>query len=200
MWDEGRERESNKRSKIIRYQGMLMDIVYVVSNESRAVHESGRVDFRPSPDSTCRRQVEGGGTRNQPLALIDRVGSVSGESLDLANIAGILKKFVGICKNSLDLHQKSPKLVWISSNLAGSHQIWSRSHKIFSNLSLILPELAGFVYNIGWVRWLGFWRRKLATRPAGVGSWAWKRVIDRWEHRFGLKSGRDQAGWSVRQV
>ena len=51
-----------------------MDIVYVVSNESRAIHESGQVGFGPSPDPTCRRQVEGGGTRNELLALIGRVG------------------------------------------------------------------------------------------------------------------------------
>ena len=50
-----------------------MDIVYVVSNESRAIHESGQVGFGPSPDPTCRRQVEGGGTRNELLALIGRV-------------------------------------------------------------------------------------------------------------------------------
>ena len=51
-----------------------MDIVYVVSNESRAVHESGQVGFGPSPDPTCRHQVEGGGTRNESPALIGRVG------------------------------------------------------------------------------------------------------------------------------
>ena len=50
-----------------------MDIVYVMSNESRAIHESGQVGFGPSPDPTCRRQVEGGGTRNELLALIGRV-------------------------------------------------------------------------------------------------------------------------------
>ena len=31
-------------------------------------------------------------------------------------------------------------------------------------------NIAGFVYNVGRVGWLGFWRRKPATRPAGVKS------------------------------
>ena len=43
-------------------------------------------------------------------------------------VTGIFKKFVGICKNPVDLHQKSPKSAWISSNLAESHQLWLRSH------------------------------------------------------------------------
>ena len=59
-------------------------------------------------------------------------------------------------------------------------------------------DFAGFVYNLRRVGWLGFWRRKPATRPAGVGSWVQKPETDQWECRFRLNSGGDWAGWSVR--
>ena len=118
-------------------------------------------------------------------------------------VAGIFKKFTRICKNPVDLHQKSPKSAWISSNLTGSHQIWSRSRLdllecrwISPNLAWISPNIAGFVYNVGRVGWLGFWRRKPATWPAGVGSWARKPVTDRRSGRFGRLPVRVQAGWS----
>ena len=78
-------------------------------------------------------------------------------------VAKIFKKFSGICKNPVDLHQKSPKSTWISSNLAESHQIWSRSCldllkccRISPNLAWISPNIAGFVYNVSRVGWLGY--------------------------------------------
>ena len=116
-------------------------------------------------------------------------------------VAEIFKKFAGICKNPVDLHQKSPKSAWISSNLAGSHQIWSRSHldllecrRISPNLTWIFSNIAGFVYNVGWVGWLGFWRRKPATRPTGVRSWVRKSVTNRRSGQFGRFSVQVQAG------
>ena len=61
-------------------------------------------------------------------------------------------------------------------------------------------DFARFVYNLRQVGWLRFWRRKPATRPTGIGPWAWKPEIDRRERRFELKSNRDRMGWSVWQV
>ena len=49
-------------------------------------------------------------------------------------VTGIFKKFAGICKTPIDLHQKSPKSAWISSNLAGSHQISLGSPRILPDL------------------------------------------------------------------
>ena len=116
-------------------------------------------------------------------------------------VAEIFKKFSGICKNPIDLHQKSPKSTWISSNLAESHQIWSRSRldllkcgRISPNLAWISPNIAGFVYNVGRVGWLGYWRRKPATRPTGVGSWVQKSVTNRRSGRFKRFSVQVQAG------
>ena len=101
---------------------------------------------------------------------------------------------------SLDLLKSRQKSVWISSNLVGFHQVWSRSHRnklgsprISPNLLESELDLAGvvrFVYYIGRVGWLGFWRRKPTTRPAGIGSWAQKPVTDQRERRFGLKPSR----------
>lgn len=56
------------------------------------------------------------------------------------------------CRNLQKLNgpsAKSPKSARIWPNLAKSNQIWSRSHRIPSNLSLILLKLAKFIYNIG---------------------------------------------------
>ena len=49
----------------------------LINNQARAVHRSGRISFGPNPDSTRRRQMEGGGTRNRQLEKL--VESVSGE-------------------------------------------------------------------------------------------------------------------------
>ena len=100
----------------------------------------------------------------------------------------------------------SPKSAWISLNLARFHQVWSRSRRnklgsprISPNMVKVLPDLleseldlagvVGFVYYTSRVECRGFWRRKPATRPVGVKSWARKPVIDRRERQFGLKSG-----------
>ena len=171
----------------------------------------GQVSFRPSPDLTHRCRVEGKGTQNRPPASLGRVGFGFGwcsgqfsqwrKSPNLANVARIFKKFAGICKDPVDLHQKSPNSAWISSNLAGSHQIWSRSHldllecrQISPNLTWIFSNIAGFVYNVGRVGWLRFWRRKPATRPTGVGSWVRKSVTNRRSGRFKRFSVQVQAG------
>ena len=170
----------------------------------------GQVSFRPSPDLTHRCRVEGKGTQNRPPASLGRVGFgfrwCSGrwrESSNPANVVEIFKKFAEIYKNPVDLHQKSPKSAWISSNLVGYHQIWLRSHldlfechRISPNLAWISPNIIGFVYNVGRVEWLGFWRRKPTTRPAGVGSWAQKPVTDRRSGRFGRFPVRVRAGCS----
>ena len=47
-------------------------------------------------------------------------------------------------------------------------------------------DFAGFVYNLCQVGWLGFWRRKPATRPTGVGPWTRKPETVQREHRFGF--------------
>ena len=118
----------------------------------KAVHRSNRVSFGPSPDPTRLCRVEGGGTRNRPSTSLGRVGFGFGwcsgrfgqlrESPDPVNVARIFKKFTEICKNPVNLHQKSPKSAWISSNLAGSHQIWSRSRLDLLECHRISPNLA----------------------------------------------------------
>ena len=174
----------------------------------------------PTRTRPAVRRVGGGGTRTRPPASLGRVGFGVGwcsgrfgrlrESSDPANVTGIFKKFARICKNSVDLHQKSPKSAWISSNLIGSHQIWSRSRldllecrrispnlawissnvvgshqislecrRISPNFGWISLHIAGFVYNVGRVGWLRFWRRKPATQPAGIESRARKPITDR---------------------
>ena len=153
----------------------------------RAVHGSGQVSFGPNLDLTHQHRVRGGGTRNRPPASIGQIDFMFKSVWSVervtkaANVTGIFKKFTGICKNSLDLHWKSLKSAWIWPNPAKSYQIWSRSRQISSNLSLILLELAEFVYNIGRVEWIRFWRRKPATRLTDIGSWVRKLVTDRRE-------------------
>ena len=61
-------------------------------------------------------------------------------------------------------------------------------------------DFTRFVYNLRRVGWLRFWRRKPATRLAGVGPWAQKLEIVRRERWFGLNSGGDWVGWSVWRV
>ena len=90
-----------------------------------------------------------------------------------------------ISPNMVELSRKS---AWISLNLSRFHQVWSRSHRnklgsprISPNLlesELDLAGVVGFVYYISRVEWLGFWRRKPTTRPAGIQSWARKPIID----------------------
>ena len=61
-------------------------------------------------------------------------------------------------------------------------------------------DFTGFVNNLRRVGWLGFWRGKPATRPAGDRPWARKPETDQLELQFGLNSGGDRAGWSVWRV
>ena len=139
---------------------------------------------RPNPPAPSGRQRDLKPTANFNQSnrfMFKSVRSVE-RVAEAANITEIFKKFTEICKNSLDLHWKSPKSTWIWPNLTKSHQIWSRSHWISSNLSLILPELAKFVYNIGQIGWIGFWRRKPTTRPANIRSWVSKPVTNQWKH------------------
>ena len=124
----------------------------------RAVHGSGGSVLDPTQTRPAVRQVGGGGTRNRPPASLGRVGFGFGwcsgrfgwlrESPDPANVAGIFKKFAGICKNPVDLHQKSPKSAWISSNLAESHQIWSRSRLDLLECRRISPNFAWISSNV----------------------------------------------------
>ena len=125
---------------------------------ARAVHGSGGSVLDPTRTRTAVRRVGGGGTRNRPPASLNRVGFGFGwcsgrfgllrESPDPTNVAGIFKKFAGICKNRVDLHQKSPKSAWISSNLAGSHQIWSRSRLDLLECRRISPNFAWISSNV----------------------------------------------------
>ena len=118
----------------------------------------GQVSFRPSPDLTHRCRVEGKGTQNRPPASLGRVGFGFGwcsgqfsqwrKSPNLANVARIFKKFAGIFKDPVDLHQKSPNSAWISSNVAESHQIWSRSRLDLLECRRISPNLAWISSNV----------------------------------------------------
>ena len=102
-----------------------------------------------------------------------RFGSVGGESRRILQMSPESSKKSPESAKITRLHQKSLKSTWISSNLAGftnygrsrfrrispniaeisldltgSHQIWPRSRRITSNMSLNLPKLAGFAYNV----------------------------------------------------
>ena len=110
-----------------------------------------------------------------------------------------LRMSPNLTKSRLDLlecRRISPNLAWISSNVAGSNQISLGCRWISPNLAWISPNIAGFVYNVGRVGWLGFWRRKPATRPAGVGSWGQTPVTDRRSGRVGRLPVRVRAGCS----
>ena len=85
--------------------------------------------------------------------------------------------------------RSAPKIAEISLDLL-------KSRRISPNLVWISLHIARFVYNVGQVGWLGFWRRKPATRPAGVGSWAQKPVTDHRSGRFGRLPVRVRAGCS----
>ena len=66
----------------------------------RVVHRSGRVGFGPNPDSTHRRQVEGGGTWNRPPEKL--VESVSGEGERwLVQLVVGVKKIIEIWKKNV---------------------------------------------------------------------------------------------------
>ena len=58
----------------------LLKIWFVLERSvpTRGVHGSGRVDFRPSPNPTCQRQVDRRVTRNRPPASIGRDGFLLG--------------------------------------------------------------------------------------------------------------------------
>ena len=94
-----------------------------------------------------------------------------------------------ICWNLQKPSRSTPKIAEISLDLL-------KSCRISPNLAWISPNIAKFVYNIGRVGWLRFWKRKPATRPAGVGSWVWKPVTDRRSGRFGRFLIRVQVGCS----
>ena len=138
---------------------------------TRAVHGSGGSVLDPTRTRPAVRRVGGEGTRNRPPASLGRVGFGFGwcsgrfgrlrKSPDPANVAGIFKKFAGICKNPVDLHQKSPKsagsprispdltkygrdLAWISSNVAGSHQISLGSPQMSPDLTKSRLDLLAY--------------------------------------------------------
>ena len=114
-----------------------------------------------------------------------------------------------IAKINLDLLESrriSPNMVKISlgsprmsSDLTKSRLDLLKCRRISPNLAQMSPDIARFVYNVDRVGWLEFWRRKPATRPAGVGSWGQKPVIDSRSGRFGWLTVRVRAGclgWS----
>ena len=57
-----------------------------------------------------------------------RFGSVGGESRRILQMSPESSKKSPESAKITRLHQKSLKSTWISSNLVGSHKIWSRSH------------------------------------------------------------------------
>ena len=72
-----------------------------------------------------------------------------------------------ISPNMVEISLRSPRM---SPDLTKSRLDLLECRRISPNLTWIFSNIAGFVYNVGRVRWLRFWRRKPATRPAGVGS------------------------------
>ena len=135
---------------------------------TRTIHGSSQVDFRPSSNPTCRRQVEKRVTWNRSLVSIGQVGF----GLDWRSglfgrfwfVAGAVK-VIDICKKkkkkasestksspkNVKTHQicikfakictKTAKICWEWLDLAKSHQIWLRTCWISSDLSLISPDL-----------------------------------------------------------
>ena len=102
-----------------------------------------------------------------------RVGSVSGKvRWELQNCRRKLQNFAKICKCFVEICKFLLKFAVIWPDQAKSHQIQSRSCQIWSRSHQIQLDLAEFRIQLrsGWVGWLEFWRRKLATQPAGVSS------------------------------
>ena len=107
---------------------------------------------------------------------------------------------LNLARNQLGSPRMSSNFTKYGRDLAEISLDLLESHRISPNMVEILPDLlkskldlagvVGFVYYIGRVGWLKFWRRKPATQPASVESWARKPVTDRRDHWFELKSGR----------
>ena len=98
-----------------------------------------------------------------------------------------------ISPNMVEISLGSPRM---SPDLTKFRLDLLKCRRISPNLVWISLHIARLVYNVGRVGWLGFWRRKPATRPAGIGSWAQKPVTDRWSGRFGRLPVRVQEGYS----
>ena len=103
--------------RVVNYCMCIVNNVTLV-DQTRAIHGLGRVGFGPNLDSTRRRRVEGGGTRNQ---LSEKsVESVLGEDehRSVRLVAGV-KKIIKIWeKKTLS---ESGKSCWNMENLPG---IW----------------------------------------------------------------------------
>lgn len=93
----------------------------------RVVHVLGQVDFRPSLDSTCRRTMEGKGTRNQLPVSIDRIGFLV--RVELGSVWLVLKfvenwksssDFAKLCRNLQKFRQNVQIFAKICYELPGS--------------------------------------------------------------------------------
>ena len=152
-----------------------------------------------------------GGRRRDPKPTADITRSsgvwvVFGSVRSVEKVTKSCKRRRNLQKNRQNLQKPSrstPKITEFSLDLLESHQKWSRSRldllecrRISPNLTWIFSNIAGFVYNVGRVGWLKFWRRKPATRLADVRSWVRKSVADHRSGRFGQFSVQVQAGCS----
>ena len=111
----------------------------------------------------------------------------------IAEISLDLLKSRRISANMVEISLGSPRM---SPDLTKFRLDLLKCRRISPNLVWISLHIARFVYNVGRVGWLGFWRRKPATRPTGVGSWAQKPVTDHRSGRFGRFPVRVRAGCS----
>ena len=138
-----------------------------------------------------------GGRRRDPKPTADITRS-SGVWVVFGSVRSV-EKVTKSCKRRRNLQKirqnlqkpsrSTPKITEFSLDLL-------ECRRISPNLTWIFSNIAGFVYNVGRVGWLRFWRRKPATRLAGVGSWVRKSVADHRSGRFGRFSVQVQAGCS----
>ena len=115
---------------------------YDEGGKIRAVHGSSWIDFRPNPNLTHQRRVEGRGTWNRSLALISWVSfefrwcssqfSRWRTSLEAANVTRICKKMVEICKTIFEICKNSPDLHRNHQNI---HQNYRESVGIWPDLA-----------------------------------------------------------------
>ena len=150
---------------------------------SRGVHRSGWVGFRPSPNSTYWHRVERRMTRNRLPASNGRVGFGFGWRSSLFDwfrvVVGAAKSSPESAKSSsenvkthqiyikiAEIYTKIAEICWEWPDLAKSHQLWLRTRWISSDLSMISPDLyITFVGSGG----SGFGEENLPLNPPALG-------------------------------
>ena len=168
----GRRRDPKPTADITRSSG-----VWVVFGSVRSVEKVAKSCKRRQNLKKIRRNLQ------NPSRSTPKITEFSLDLLESRRIS----------PNMVEISLRSPRM---SPDLTKSRLDLLECRRISPNLTWIFSNIAGFVYNVGRVGWLRFWRRKPATRLAGVGSWVRKSVADHQSGQFGRFSVQVQAGCS----